>query len=334
MAIKDSYKIGDFTKYASENFPDAFDDVADPGLYKFDSIARWRHIIASTRGPYPTEGYSAINGHISPFNLVAERSWPKAKRAASAARALARTRLALLVRFAYLLAGHIDRIENEAEEDLLLKFEDMCMHMQQQKKAIAKEQRKEEELFQRWAKEEELRRKAVANHRSNGQVKVEDEETETGEDEMGPNDHEQEESSSHSKRRAINDDDNSAQTGVQIIPGTRKRARLTPASTTSDLDLGTLNPLEQPSTQVQSILESLVKQCKAEAEREKTSQNKNLQAEIAQLRADLANHKQKTEDAEKKFEKHNADWQIQEMRQETEMLSLEALVEQWKEKYR
>ncbi|KZM24024.1 hypothetical protein ST47_g4905 [Ascochyta rabiei] len=37
MAVKDEFTLADFTRYARENFPGAFEIVADPSLYKFEA---------------------------------------------------------------------------------------------------------------------------------------------------------------------------------------------------------------------------------------------------------------------------------------------------------
>ena len=52
------------------------------------------------------------------------------------ARTLARNRLTLLIKFVFLLKGHIARISNKEDIDLLIDFKELCMHVQQNKKDV------------------------------------------------------------------------------------------------------------------------------------------------------------------------------------------------------
>lgn len=76
-----------------------------------------------------------------------------------------------------------------------------------------------------------------------------------------------------------------------------------------------------------------MQQCKAEIVREATTQEQTSQAEITQLRVELAEQKQKTNEAELKYEDAEEQWQAHHKQQGEMIVNLRVEVKEWKEKY-
>lgn len=81
---------------------------------------------------------SSIQDLKVPFSYAAARTEPRssasnASKQREHVRKLARERLALLVKFFFLLTGRMTSLENENGEDMLLQFEDLCLHVQQKR---------------------------------------------------------------------------------------------------------------------------------------------------------------------------------------------------------
>ena len=130
--------------------------------------------------PYPSSGQSPIRGYSVPFSFVAVRAWPSSKfKAFVQMRVLTRKRLTLLIKFVFLLTGRITAIKNGEIEDLLIKFKDLCMHMQQNKVAGEEDERRKKEEQQR---EREKRREWEAHEAralNDPQAQVKEESVET-----------------------------------------------------------------------------------------------------------------------------------------------------------
>ncbi|UPX19060.1 uncharacterized protein EKO05_0009336 [Ascochyta rabiei] len=145
-------------------------------------------------------------------------------------------------------------------------------------------------------------------------------------------------SNRRSKRPVINEDNEFDETDVKRetdVKHIHKRGRHTYSPATVTPDPTNPTSFKQPSNQVQSTLESLAKQCKAEADQEHTSQIEmsrteiaQLQVEISHLQAELAGQKQKNIDVDKEVE----DQKKRAEEQNTEIFTLEGEVAQEKEK--
>lgn len=169
MAPKKSYT--DFTTYARKNFSSAFDLVADPLAYTIncghfrtmDGEVKEGELleVAQSTGRYVKvplwvwfndgklqylEGelggtmdfrlrnhlfYSHISKYVAPFCFVINRTRLKSTTSVCEVGRQRKERLDLLVKFVFLLTGRISEITNGDGVDMLVEFEELCMHIQQ-----------------------------------------------------------------------------------------------------------------------------------------------------------------------------------------------------------
>jgi hypothetical protein len=191
MAGRDSYTLNHLRTHARRSFEEAFEIIADPGLYNFESRQFWTHDghlvqaelidMTSRSGAFfgiPVWAYSdgikatyyfssnlgtdltacaspiSSGGKKSPENnfrtpfcyATASPEPTSSTRRANVqlehVRELARERLALLVKFVFLLTNRIDNLPNKVGNDMLLHSKDLCIHVQRQKKIVKESSRK------------------------------------------------------------------------------------------------------------------------------------------------------------------------------------------------
>lgn len=80
--------------------------------------------------PFPHDHMSKISEHVIPFRFVATNNWPGDYGLRIKSKTAARNRLALLVKFAFLLTNRIDQIKNTDSSNLPKEFRNLCVAMQ------------------------------------------------------------------------------------------------------------------------------------------------------------------------------------------------------------
>ena len=91
--------------------------------------------IEATDAPYPNVGKSEVQAYLPPFRLVAPRKWPESGVKRDNARTESRDRLAVLVKFAFLLTGRIHRVTSDDVGDQLSKFGELCAFIEDTEQA-------------------------------------------------------------------------------------------------------------------------------------------------------------------------------------------------------
>ena len=91
--------------------------------------------IEATDAPYPNVGKSEVQAYLPPFRLVAPRKWPESGVKRDNARTESRERLAVLVKFAFLLTGRIHRVTSDDVGDQLSKFGELCAFIEDTEQA-------------------------------------------------------------------------------------------------------------------------------------------------------------------------------------------------------
>ena len=79
--------------------------------------------------PFFHEHKSKILEHVIPFRFVTTNNWPGDYDTGIKIRAAARPRIALLVKFAFLLTNRIDQIKDTADSNLPVNLRNMCVVM-------------------------------------------------------------------------------------------------------------------------------------------------------------------------------------------------------------
>ena len=205
------------------------------------------------------------------------------------ARTLARNRLTLLIKFVFLLKGHIARITNKEDIDLLIEFKKLCMHVQQNKMAVE-------------AKSQVIIPGAV--RRASNSITANSNDASASEHNDMPANFESigSDASSMAIRNAKRDISMAERDSLRrysilltfsiLIQAsdTRKRARI--PTDTSSLDEPVLQP-DQPPSRLQSILNTLIEECKTEAEGQWAQEKEASQLEIRALKDQFAIEQEK-----------------------------------------
>jgi hypothetical protein len=172
IAFKESYTLQDLISLAVDDCRPAYEIIADPSTYKFETttiefedgtravgelvhIAYWSHRrynipvwagflndtvsyyygkpetgVKPVYAPFPHDHMSKISEPVTPFGFVATTNWPKDYDTRVKSKAKARRRLALLVKYAFLLTGRINVINNTVRRNLSIDLVDLCIVMQ------------------------------------------------------------------------------------------------------------------------------------------------------------------------------------------------------------
>ncbi|KAJ4334326.1 hypothetical protein N0V87_006978 [Didymella glomerata] len=206
-------------------------------------------------------------------------------------RELARERLALLVKFVFLLTNRIDNLPNKVGNDMLLHSKDLCIHVQRQKKIVKESSRKAASHFQ------DARRSSISARSTTIDAdNTEGDTADAGGSQIMISEHSQTTgvAARNSKRVESDDDDLMAAATSSNAP---KRMR-------------TLQS-EHTSSRLQSNFNSLVQQCKSELTNEVATQEQMSQTEIIQLRGEMiVNLEVEVKEWKEKFEKLNNKVQI------------------------
>ncbi|KAJ8118739.1 hypothetical protein OPT61_g338 [Boeremia exigua] len=162
MAVQDRYTLERLKAYAREEFPLAFEAIADPNVYKFEScrfcidsngtqekqllhVAFWDSQQLNIRAlmliesPFPDERTMWMNTFQGPFAHMSVLMKPHSlqREEVKQMRQLTKKRVGLLVALAYLVTGRVTRINSSAKRDLLVEVRDLCIDLY--KNELAKE---------------------------------------------------------------------------------------------------------------------------------------------------------------------------------------------------
>jgi hypothetical protein len=80
--------------------------------------------------PFPHDRSSKISEHVVLFRFVAPSNWPSVHEMRIVSKTASRRRLALLVKFTFLLTNRIDQISNTYRSNLPMEFKNLCAVMQ------------------------------------------------------------------------------------------------------------------------------------------------------------------------------------------------------------
>ena len=169
-----TYTLSDFKSYALQNYPEAYEIIADVNSYSFERIthepllnppeieflhvAYWhnkRHEIPIwaklsktgnsvryyygkrekgvmiTDEPYSNKASANIRSYLAPYHSAAPQNYSSTLHDKDTSQTAAtRNRLALLIKFAFLLTGRVTKVTSDNKNDLLLEFKKMCAFVQ------------------------------------------------------------------------------------------------------------------------------------------------------------------------------------------------------------